>query len=105
MILAADIGQTAVATLEEIRQFFVVDAQQCEHRGVQVVDVDFVFHCAEAEVIRRANGLAAANAAAGHPDAETVRAMVTALVALQHRCATELAAPHNERAVGSFCTP
>jgi len=77
----------------------VADAQQCWHRGVQVMDVDFVFHRAEAEVIRRANGLATANAAAGHPDAETVRAVVAALVSLQYRCATELAAPHNERAV------
>ncbi len=77
----------------------MVDAQQCEHRGVQVVDVDFVFYGAEAEVVRCANRLATKNAAAGHPDAETVRTVVAALVALQHWCATELAAPHNQRAV------
>lgn len=39
---AADIGQSAVSAFEDVRQFFVVDAQECEHRGVQVMDVHFI---------------------------------------------------------------
>ena len=45
----------------------MVEAQQCEHRGVQIVDVDFVFYRAEAEFVCRADDLASANAAAREP--------------------------------------
>ena len=48
---AADVGQTEVAALETVGQPFVVDAQQMQHRGVQVVDVHDVFDGVVAEFV------------------------------------------------------
>ena len=36
------IGQTKIAALEAVGQFGVVEAEQVQDRGAQVVDVDFV---------------------------------------------------------------
>jgi len=52
VIITADIGQASVSAFEEADPLFVVDAEQSEHGGVQVVDLDGVFRGAEAEVIR-----------------------------------------------------
>ena len=42
------VRQTEIAALVAIGQFFVIKAQQVQQRGLQVVDVDFVFHDAKA---------------------------------------------------------
>ena len=39
-MIAADVGEALVAALEEEGQLAMVEAQQLEDRGVQVVDVD-----------------------------------------------------------------
>jgi len=38
------IGQTEIATLEAVRQLFVIEAQLMQQRRVEVMDVDFVLH-------------------------------------------------------------
>src|SRR5262245_21595268 len=48
-----------------------------EHGGVKVVDGGAVFHRAKAEFIGGSIDRSAADAAAGHPDGETVVIMVT----------------------------
>ena len=40
---AVDIGQAEVAAGEAVRELLVVEPQQVQDRGVQVVDVDAVF--------------------------------------------------------------
>jgi hypothetical protein len=46
--LAMDIREPIVAALESIRQALMVNAEQMEHRGVQIVDMDEPFGHGEA---------------------------------------------------------
>ena len=68
LVIAADVGQPLLAALEEIRQLAVVQAEQLEDRGVQVVDVHAVLDGAEAEFVGGADDLAPLDPAAGQPD-------------------------------------
>ena len=65
--LPVHVGQAEVAALEAVGQPLVVDAEQVQHRGVQVVDVDDVLDGVVAELVGRAVGDAALDAAAGQP--------------------------------------
>ena len=67
--LAVHVGQPHVAAAEAVGQPLVVDAQQMQHRGVQVVDLDLVFDGVVAVVVGGAVDGAALDAAAGQPDA------------------------------------
>lgn len=77
--VAEDVGQAAGAAFEVVSQSLVVEAQQCEHGGVEVVDMNFSFGGSEAEFVCGSDGLPALHAAASHPDAEAVRAVVSAV--------------------------
>ena len=57
---------------------FVVQAQQMQHCGVQVMDMHRVFSRSEAKFIRRAVNSPAFYAASGEPDAEPIMIMVAA---------------------------
>ena len=88
------VGQTEIAALEAVGQLGVVEAEQVQDRGVEVVDVDFVRRGVEAELVRLAERGAGLHAAAAQPHRETIRVMVSAVVAsLDHRSAAELAPP------------
>ena len=65
---AVDVGQPHVAAAEAIGQPLVVDAQEVQHRGVQVVDLDLVLDGVVAVVVGGAVDRAALDAAAGQPD-------------------------------------
>ena len=45
------IRQSEVATLKTIRQLRVIEAQQMQHRRVQIVNVNFVLRHVETEII------------------------------------------------------
>ena len=83
----------------------MVEAQQVEHGGMQVVHAHGVLDCAEPELVGGAMSHAPAHAAARQPDAEAVVVVVAAelglaAVAQFHRGrATELTAPKDERVV------
>ena len=80
-------------------QLLVVQAEQVQHRRVQVGDAACGRRGAVAEVVGRAVGLAALDAAAGQPDAEAVGVVVAAVAALRAGRAAELAAPEDQRLV------
>ena len=48
---AGDVGETEVATLEAVGQPSVIEAEQMEQRGVEVIHVDFVFYDVKAEIV------------------------------------------------------
>ena len=81
----------------EISQACVVDAHQVKNRGVNVVDVEAVFDRVQADFVGLADGLAAFDAAAGHPHRKAVRIMVAAVAFFGHRRAAEFAAPDDQR--------
>src|SRR5258708_2888531 len=61
------------------REPLVVEAEEVEDGGVEVVDVDLVLYRAEAEVVGRPVGQAAADAAAGQPGSEAPVVVVAPL--------------------------
>ena len=77
--MAFDVGQAKIAAGVAVRELLVVEAQEMENRGVQVVDVDAVFDRFEAELVGRAVDISAADAAASHPHRESVVIMVAAV--------------------------
>ena len=57
--LAVHVGQAEVAAGVAVGELLVVEAQQVQDRGVQVVDVDLVLHGLEAELVGGAVDVAA----------------------------------------------
>src|SRR5205807_3944656 len=94
--------QALVQPLEPIGKLMRVEAHQMKDGRLQVAHGDFVFRDAVAEFVGLTVNDAGLNAAAGHPDRETVRMMVAAkehraAARLVHRGATEFAAPNHQR--------
>ena len=108
-----DVGEAKIAAAVAVCQPRVVEAEQMQHRRLQVVHVHRLFHGLEPELVGRAVHRAAANAATGHPDREPVVIVVTAR-GLTHPgarrrkfdrgCPAELAPPEHERAVEHSAT-
>src|SRR5262245_62514976 len=95
--LTADVGEPEVAALEPVGQSGMVESQEVEDGGVQVVDMDRVLDRVEAQVVGTAERRARLDAAAGQPDREAVGVMVAAVVApLDHGGAAELATPEDQ---------
>ena len=61
------VGQPEVTALEAVDQFPVIDAQQVQQRGVEVVHVEDVFDRFVAEFVGGAVSDPALDATAGHP--------------------------------------
>ena len=65
--LAVDVGQSKVATGVTVGQLLVIDAEQVEHRGVEVVGVYGVVTGQDAVFIGLTVHDATLDAPAGHP--------------------------------------
>ncbi len=62
-----DVGEAEVAALEAEGEAGVVETEEVQERGVQVVDVHAVFDRVEAEVVGGAERQARLDPVAGHP--------------------------------------
>ena len=91
-----DVGEALVAALAGEGEALEVEAEQVKDRGVEVGDVAAVGDGVVAEVVGRAVGLAALDAAAGEPDGEAVGVVVAAVLALGAGRPAELAAPDDQ---------
>jgi hypothetical protein len=94
--LAVHVGESDVAAAEAERELGVIDAEEVEHRRVQVVDAHFVLDSLVTEVVRRAENRAAFYSAAGQPHREAERIMVTPVLALREGRAAKFAAPDDQ---------
>ena len=100
--VALDVREAIPTSLVLEGQPLVVDAEQVEQRGLEVVDVHRVAHDVVPELVGLAVRDAALHAAAGHPDRERSRMVIPPVVvdrqlALRVVGAAELAAPDHER--------
>ena len=104
--LAVDVGQAEVAAGVAVGEAGVVEAEEVEHGGVQVVDVDRLVRGGEAEFVGAAVDLAPLDATAGEPAGEAVVVVVAAVHLAHVRArrgeldggrAAELAAPDDQR--------
>lgn len=73
---AVDIGQTEVSTSISVGEIFVIETEQVENGGVEIVDVDGIFDGFEAEIVGLAVLIAAADAATCHPHSEAVMIVI-----------------------------
>ena len=76
---AVDVGQAEVAAGVAVGEFFVVEAEELEHGGVEVVDVDTVLDGLESEFVGGAVDVSAFNAASGEPGGEAVVVVIAAV--------------------------
>lgn len=91
-----DIGQSKIATSVAIGQSLVVDSEQVEERGVEVVHMDFVFGCIETEVIGGPVTESGLNSCAGQPPREGMGIVIASVVTLGGWCPAEFAAPEDQ---------
>src|SRR5205823_4540958 len=80
-----------------IDQAHVVEPKEPEDRRVEVVDVQPILDGMEAELVRRADRLAAADSPARHPHRESGRVVIAPVAFFALRRATELATPDDQR--------
>ena len=97
--MAVDVGEAIVAAAVAVGQFLVIDTEQVEHRGPEVVDRVDVFDGVIAELIGGAVDRARLHAAAGQPHAEPVRVVVATVGSLRERRPPKLTGPDHERRV------
>ena len=93
---ALDVGEADVAAGVAEGEFFVVEAEEGEDGGVEVVDVDGVFNGFVAVVVGGAVGEAWFGAAAGHPHGEAFGVVVASVGASAVWGAAEFSAPDDE---------
>lgn len=74
----------------------MIQAEQVEDGGVEVVHVKFVFNGHVSPFVGGAVGIAGSNAAAGQPDGEASRIVIAPVVVLGEGSAAEFAAPPDE---------
>src|SRR6188508_3027511 len=95
------VRETKVAALKAEGEARMVEPQQVENGGMNIVDVHAVLHGIEAEFVGLADDGAAFNAASGEPHGEGVDVMIPAggLAVFTHGCASEFAAPNHQGVV------
>src|SRR6266404_20739 len=96
--VSADVRETKIPALEFVCELFVIDAQEVEHGGVEVVDACDVLDGVVAQIVGGAELRAALDAAAGDEDGEALDVVIAA-GALGHGRAAEFAAPDDEGVV------
>ena len=87
--VAMDIGQSEISSTEMKGQLLVVETEQVQHRGMQVVYGHGIFLHAIAIFVGPSVDHTSADAAAGHPHAEGGRILVATIGAFCARCAHE----------------
>ena len=80
--VAGDVGQPEIAAAVAVGEPRVIEAQQVQHRRVQIVHVHRVLHGFEAEFVGGAVRHAALDAAAGQQHAEAVAVVIAAVLHL-----------------------
>src|SRR5258706_1782796 len=89
-------GKTEFSAWRAMVQLFVIDTQETEHGGMQIMDVNRIFHGVVTQFVGAAIGHTAFDACAGHPDGESLD-MVIATIALRHGSATKFTSPNDQR--------
>ena len=74
--LSMHIRQPEVPSRMAESQLLMIEAEQLENRGVQIVNVNLLLRCGETKFIRRAMHVTAAHAASSHPHREPVMIVV-----------------------------
>ena len=93
---AVDVGEAEVAAGVAEGEFFVVQAEQVEDGGVEIVHVEFVFDGLISPFVGGAVSVARPDSAAGQPNGESLRVVIAPVVVLGEGSASEFTAPPDE---------
>ena len=97
-----DVSQAELATLESVGQAFVVDAKKMENGGLEVMDMDRVFHGVETKLIGSAITGTRFGPPSSQPGGKGVGVMIPAPswtvfdVSLNERSPAKFTAPDNQ---------
>ena len=94
-----DVGQPIIASLEPISQPLVVNPQQMQQRGIQIVHMDRIAGNIESQFIGFAVDVSCLDATPGQPYRIGPIVMIPAVAgsfALHHRCASEFPTPNDK---------
>ena len=94
-----DVGEPHVTAAEADGELGVIHAQQVQHGGVQIVDLEAFIDCLVAVLVGAAVDGTAFHAATGHPEAKPKGVMVAAVISLRKRRAAEFTHPDKQRTV------
>ena len=95
--MPVDVGEAAFEAVVVVGEAFVVEAEEVEDGGVEIVDGSDVFFRFPAECVGGAMGVAALDAGAGEPGGEAFGVMVAPASAfLESRHTAELGAPDDQ---------
>src|SRR5438128_11199862 len=97
--LAMDVGETPVGATVAERQFPMIDAQQVQHRRMEIIGCCRTLGGLPGPLVAFAPGHAAFHAASGHPADEGPAIVVAAIAALGEWHAADFGAPHDRRSV------
>src|SRR6476660_8891465 len=106
-----NVGQTEIATLESIRELFVVEPKQLQDGGLKIMDVDFITGDGESEFIGFPITDAMFDTPAREENGETVRIMVAAEdlagsgTAFTERCSAKFPAPNDQGFIEQSALP
>src|SRR5215467_14378762 len=94
--LTLDLRQPFATPLVQIRERILIEAELVKDRGVDIAQMMGVLDGSQTDLVRGPRDRAAANAASGHPHAESGVVVVAALATLCFGRAAELAAPYHQ---------
>ena len=77
--ISVHVGEAEVAAAVAVGELFVIEAQEVEHGGVEVVNMNPVLDGLEAKVVGSAVNVAAFHATAGHPGGEAVVVVIPSI--------------------------
>jgi hypothetical protein len=96
--------QFLIEALVAVREPFMVETEQLQHRGMKVMDVDRIFHDVVTEIVRLTVDLPPFGASAGHPHTEATGMVIATVIflaqlALRIDRPAKLASPNDQRVV------
>lgn len=89
--IAVHIGQPEIAAAKTVGQFLVIETQQMQDRGMQIMDLDALLDRFVTKIVGGAPGHAATNTAPGQPTGEAKRIVIPAIIALGKRSPAKFA--------------
>src|SRR5438067_824191 len=92
-----NVGESEIAACVAVGQPGMIQTEQVEDRGVEVVDVNAAFHGMMTAVVRCPMGHAGSHSPAGEPHRKTVRMMIGAVGLDGAWRAAEFSAPNDQR--------